>query len=210
MWSAPAGCRDHVSGTAAADRLGLDPGQPAEPGRRGYPPRARAASGQCPAPVRYTRSGRHRWRGPSRTGPGHTTAAAAAIVVGTSYHGQRVRSSPAIRRPCPECDALPDGAPSGRVKHYLRGFHPARLAGWPASRPHCPPLRGRLRQDKRPHRGETGKGPRRMSAMPSIGQMEQWISEGGCEAASGCWAEPDGHQPARQALLAAAPGPDLT
>jgi hypothetical protein len=27
-WSAPAWCRDHVSGPGAADRLGLDPGQP--------------------------------------------------------------------------------------------------------------------------------------------------------------------------------------
>jgi hypothetical protein len=46
-----------------------------------------------------------------------------------------------------------------------------------------------------------------MNDTPCIGQMEQWMSEGGCEAASGCWVEPDGHQPARQANLAAAPGP---
>lgn len=48
-----------------------------------------------------------------------------------------------------------------------------------------------------------------MNDKPSIEQMEQWMSESGCEATNGCWVEPDGHLPARQAILAAAPGPDL-
>lgn len=30
-----------------------------------------------------------------------------------------------------------------------------------------------------------------MSA-PSIEQLEEWESDGGCEATDGCWVEPDG------------------
>ena len=28
--------------------------------------------------------------------------------------------------------------------------------------------------------------------VPSIEQLEEWESEGGCEATDGCWVEPDG------------------
>jgi hypothetical protein len=111
------------------------------PGRRGYPPRVRAASGQCPAPVRCPRSGRHRWRGPSRTRPGHTTATAAAIVADTGIYHKRVRFNPAIR-----------------TVHRLAGSSTTCVAStphaWPTDRPPgrtAPPLRGRLRQDKRPY-----------------------------------------------------------
>lgn len=28
--------------------------------------------------------------------------------------------------------------------------------------------------------------------IPTIEQLERWMSEGGCEATDGCWVEPDG------------------
>jgi hypothetical protein len=72
--SAPAWCRDHVSGPGAADRLGLDPGQPGgdRAGGRGGPgggevlAAAAAASAQCRVPVSYLRV----WMTCSRLGPG--------------------------------------------------------------------------------------------------------------------------------------------
>jgi hypothetical protein len=96
-WSAPTGCRDHVSELDATIASTSIPASPVGPRRRGCPPRARAAFAQRPAPVRYTRSGRHRWRGPSQTRPGHTTPAAAAIVADTVIYHKRVRFNPAIR-----------------------------------------------------------------------------------------------------------------
>src|SRR5689334_24399555 len=47
-WSAPAGCRDHVSGPDTADRLGLDPGQPG--GTRAVRTPAVGAGGVRPMP----------------------------------------------------------------------------------------------------------------------------------------------------------------
>ena len=32
-----------------------------------------------------------------------------------------------------------------------------------------------------------------MEDYPSIEQLEDWCSEGGCEATDGCWVEMDGH-----------------
>ena len=31
-----------------------------------------------------------------------------------------------------------------------------------------------------------------MENEPSLEQLEEWISEGGCEATDECWVEPDG------------------
>ena len=31
-----------------------------------------------------------------------------------------------------------------------------------------------------------------MKNEPTIEQLEQWLSDGGCEAIDGCWVEPDG------------------
>lgn len=32
-----------------------------------------------------------------------------------------------------------------------------------------------------------------MTDEPTVEQLEEWMSEGGCEATDGCWVEPDGH-----------------
>jgi hypothetical protein len=29
--------------------------------------------------------------------------------------------------------------------------------------------------------------------QPTVDMLEEWESEGGCEATDGCWVEPDGH-----------------
>jgi len=42
-----------------------------------------------------------------------------------------------------------------------------------------------VKEDQEPERGG-GAG------MPSIEQMQSWMSEGGAEARDGCWVEPDG------------------
>ncbi len=35
--------------------------------------------------------------------------------------------------------------------------------------------------------------PPTASQEPSIEELEEWDTEGGCEATDGCWVEPDGH-----------------
>ena len=30
---------------------------------------------------------------------------------------------------------------------------------------------------------------------PELEELEEWMSESGCEATDGCWVEPDGHCP---------------
>lgn len=102
--------RDHVSEPGAADRLGLDPGQPDWTGgtrqaatvtaaattrcRPGHPPCA-ATSGHCPAPVLYMRSGR-RVLGSGWTGPAPRRSAA-----GTAgpVHAARQRGLRLVPRP---------------------------------------------------------------------------------------------------------------
>jgi hypothetical protein len=34
-----------------------------------------------------------------------------------------------------------------------------------------------------------------MTKRPSIKQLEEWLSDGGCEAQDGCWVEADGTCP---------------
>jgi hypothetical protein len=34
-----------------------------------------------------------------------------------------------------------------------------------------------------------------MAERPSLEQLREWMSEGGCEAQDGCWVEPDGTCP---------------
>jgi hypothetical protein len=110
--SAPAWCRDHVSGPGAADRLGLDPGLPGGTGQAATvtaaaagPVAARvlaaaaAASGQCRAPVSYLRVRMTC----SRLGPGWPGA------------------SPVIRRHSRACSCGPAGG--------SRGLSPGRSLG---------------------------------------------------------------------------------
>ena len=56
---------------------------------------------------------------------------------------------------------------------------------------------------------ESTDAPRTMPT-PSIEELEQWIAEGGCYTACGCWVEPDGHYPPRQPQLPPRTRPDLT
>jgi hypothetical protein len=66
--------------------------------------------------------------------PSRTERAIAAVVADAGSHDQRMHASPVIKRPCTECDALPnercadDRYPSGRPRVYAPDFHPARVA----------------------------------------------------------------------------------
>jgi hypothetical protein len=103
----------------------------------------------------------------------------------------------------PECDALPDERcaaerypvrPGQALPARLPPRTPGRLTGHPAALPRR--FGGACgRTSARTGERETGKGPRRMNDTPSIEQMEQWMSEGGCEATNGYWVEPDGTGP---------------
>ena len=41
---------------------------------------------------------------------------------------------------------------------------------------------------------ETTDAPRIMPA-PSVEELQEWMAQGGCYTACGCWVEPDGHCP---------------
>ncbi len=65
--------------------------------------------------------------------PTRTERAVRAVAADAGSHDQKMHAQPAIKTPCPTCDALPnercadDRYPSGRPRAYAPDFHHARV-----------------------------------------------------------------------------------
>jgi hypothetical protein len=90
------------------------------------------------------------------------------------HHWQPPRRRDRARRPGPR-DRVPDRRP---------------LAGRPAIRtpPQAPPRHPQVLPGLPP----VGRRRTLMADTPDLDTLQEWMSDGGCEATDGCWVEPDG------------------